>query len=81
LVGGIANRKDVFAVDLDVEGYKLQDLNITVQDNLLTISGRHEEKDEDRTDYKWRHLTRKFILPMNIQRDKVKGYISKDGRI
>ena len=81
LAGGITNRKDVFAVDLDVEGYKPQDLNITVQDNLLTISGRHEEKNEDETHYESRHFTRKFILPMNIQRDKMKACISKDGLI
>src|SRR2546425_1088414 len=47
MVGGIIPRKDVFAVDLDVQGYKPEDLHLCVEDNTLTISGTHGKKNKD----------------------------------
>jgi len=80
IIGGIIDRKDVFEVDLDVRGYKSEDLNIGVQDNILTINGMHEEKDEGGMHYQARHFTRKFMLPEDIQLDKMKSCLSKTGR-
>ena len=78
LVGGVVPLKDLFEVDLDVQGYKPE--NINIQDNHLTISGSHE-KDEQGMHYQARHFTRKFVLPDNVEKDKMKACISKDGRI
>src|ERR1043166_3138867 len=47
MVGGVIPRKDIFEVDLDVQGYKPEDLKISVQNNILTVSGTHDEKNED----------------------------------
>src|SRR5882724_3026662 len=58
MIGGITHRKDVFEVDLDVQGYKPEDLKICVQGNALTICGMHEEKNEDGTHYQSRHFSR-----------------------
>jgi len=80
MVGGITPRKDIFEVDLDVQGYKPEDLNITVQDNALTICGMHEEKDEGGMHYQARHFTRKFVLPDNVEKDKMKSCLLKIGR-
>lgn len=81
MVGGRTHRKDIFEVDLDVQGYKPQDLKICLQDNTLTISGSHEEKNEDRTHYESRHFTRTFALPENVEKGKMKACTSKDGLI
>jgi len=81
MVGGRTHRTDIFEVDLDVQGYKPQDLKICLQDNTLTISGSHEEKNEDGTHYESRHFTRTFTLPENAEKDKMKASISKDGLI
>lgn len=80
IIGGITHRKDVFEVYLDVQGYKPENINIEVQDNLLTISGSHEEKDEEGIHYQARHFTRKFMLPEDIQLDKMKSCLTKTGR-
>ena len=80
-VGGINPRMNIFEVDLDIQGYKPEDLKICVQDNTLTISGTHEKKCEDGTHYESQHFTRTFNLPENVERDKLKSCISKDGRI
>src|SRR6266540_5637713 len=80
MTGGISHRKDVFEVDLDVQGYRPEDLNICVQDNALTICGMHEEKDEEGMHYQARHFSRKFKLPENIQLDKMKACFSRTGR-
>src|SRR6266480_343456 len=39
MVGGITHRKDIFEVDMDVQGYKPEDLKICVEGNIMTISG------------------------------------------
>lgn len=80
MLGGIMPKKDAFEVDLDVQGYKPEDLNITVKDNELTISGSHEEKNEDGTHYQSRHFSRKFTLPENVEMDKMKSVLAADGR-
>jgi len=81
MVGGVNPRKDIFEVDLDVQGYKPEDLNVSVQDNTLTISGTHEEKNKDGTHYQHRHFSRSFILPGNVEVNKMKSSLSKNGRI
>jgi len=81
MVGGVVPRNDRFEVQLDVQGYKPEDLNVCVQDNILTVSGTHEEKNKDGTHYQHRHFSRSFILPGNVEADKIKSSLSKDGRI
>lgn len=81
MVGGITPRKDIFEVDMDVQGYKPEDLKICVEGNIMTISGSHEEKDEGGTHYLAHHFSRRFLLPKNIEMDKMKSCLTKDGRI
>jgi len=81
MVGGITHRRDIFEVDMDVQGYKPEDLNISVEQNIMTISGSHEEKNEDGTHYQAHSFSRRFLLPQNIEMDKMKSYLTKDGRI
>jgi HSP20 family molecular chaperone IbpA len=81
MVGGVIPHKDIFEVDLDVQGYKPEDLNICVKDKLLTVSGTHEKTNEDGSHFESRHFSRRFLLPENLERDKMKSFISRDGRI
>lgn len=78
---GVIPRSDHFEVELDVPGYKLEDLNVCVQDDTLTISGTHDEKNKSGTHYQHRRFSRRFILPENVEADKMKSTFSNDGRI
>jgi HSP20 family molecular chaperone IbpA len=77
---GVSRRKDAFEVDLDVHGFTPKDLNISVQDNMLTVEGKHEEKSEDGSSYSSRQFIRSFRVPENVQVDQFKSKLARDGR-
>jgi len=73
-------RKDAFEVDLDVRGFALNELNTSVKDNTLTVSGSHEEKSEDGSRFSSRHFTRSFRIPDKVKVEDFKSCLAKDGR-
>jgi len=79
MIGGIRRRRDVFQVDLDVRGYKPEDLNICVENDTLTICGLHKETTADGKHFQSRHFTRRFTLPDNVEKDKITSCIQTNG--
>lgn len=75
---------DDLVVKAELPGMKKEDINVDLNDDLLTISG--EKKSEDRTERVDFHrvertfgsFTRRLRLPMDIKSDKVKASF-KDG--
>ena len=68
----------------ELPGVPLEDINISVENNLLTISGeRRVEKQQEDGSYHWRErawgsFRRTFTLPSTVDRDAISaGY--KDG--
>ena len=78
LNGSVKRSKDAFEVNVDVHGFQPKDLNVSIQDNVLTIEGKHEEKSED--GFSSRHFKRSFTIPENVQREQFKSLLAKDGR-
>lgn len=74
--------EDQFKIILALAGWKLEEIDITVQENLLTIKGNRQEKEEDeKVSYLYkgiaqRSFTQKIPLTNFI---KVKGASLKDG--
>lgn len=72
------NEKNIF-VEAEIPGVKKEDMKITLQDNILTISGEkkreHEEKDAKRNFFRSERVygtfTRSFTLPEDINPDIV----------
>lgn len=75
--------KDI-KIDVAVPGFKKEDLNIDLEDNVLTISSEkkseHEEekKNYSRREYSYSSFSRSFTLPENIQKDGISAEC-KDG--
>jgi len=80
VAGGLVPRDDAFEVKLDVSGFKPEDLNITLQDRTLTITGKQEEKSEDGSCCSSRSFSRSFVLPKNVNIDDMKSCLASDGR-
>jgi len=76
--GDLDSRKDVFEVNVDVQGFQPKDLNVSIEDNVLTIEGSHEEKSEN--GFSSRQFKRSFTIPDNAQREQLKSHFAKDGR-
>lgn len=80
----LQDENDHFLVSADVPGLKKEDLNISVEGNLLTLQGERkiqQEKKEKGYQYSekfYGKFTRVVELPTEIQADKVKAAY-KDG--
>ena len=73
-----------YHVELDLPGIKKEDIDITTEDNVLTISGERKMKDEVKEDdyYKvesaYGKFSRSFTLPEKIDMENIHAE-SKDG--
>lgn len=68
-----------FTLDLAVPGIDKKDLNIEINEDVITISSEHkEEKEERRDDFKRREFSyssfcRSFYLPENVNKEKIEA--------
>ncbi|XP_060520888.1 protein lethal(2)essential for life-like [Cylas formicarius] len=70
--------KDKFQANLDVSQFKPEEISVKVADNVLTIEGKHEEK-QDEHGYISRHFVRRYVLPKNYDVEKIQSKLSSDG--
>lgn len=78
--GGVVLKDNSFGVNLNVDGFQPKDLNVTLKDGVLTVSGAHEEKSEDGNRFSKREFTRSYRLPQGVQEDQMKSMLAADGR-
>lgn len=75
----LSENDDLYRIELDVPGMDRDDLNISFQDNQLTVSGerREERKEEDseyvRVERAFGHFYRSFRLPKTIKADAIEA--------
>jgi HSP20 family protein len=80
----VVERDDAYVVRADVPGLKPEEVKIDVEDNLLTISGEHEESEEERKDNyvrrerRYGSFSRSLNLPKGVTADQIEA-TSKDG--
>jgi crystallin alpha B len=68
-------------VSIDTHGFKPEDLQVKVQNNIVSISAKHEEKtsQSNSKSYSSRQLSKSFTLPQGCKMDTVSSHLSKDG--
>ncbi len=80
----VKERKDAFTVKADLPGVREEDLDVSLTENRLTISGtRDEEKKEEGERYytyerSYGNFTRSFTLPEGIDAEHIEAEL-KDG--
>lgn len=78
----LAESSDAYYVELSVPGFTPENLDITVQENVLTVSGeiKQQEQRQDRTYHRVerRHgsFTRSVTFPTNIKADAISASCS-----
>jgi len=76
--------EDAYYVEIDLPGIKKEDIEITTEDNVLTISGERKMKDEVKEEdyYKvesaYGKFSRSFTLPEKVDVENIQAE-SKDG--
>lgn len=77
-LSNVINDKDSFKVNLDVQQFKPDELDVKVVDNHLVVEGKHEER-SDEHGYVSRHFKRRYRLPENIDENAITSHLSSDG--
>merc|ERR1711868_146589 len=66
-------------VSLDTSQYRPDELKVMVNDGVLTVEGKHEEKAEDGSKMVSRMFSRKYTLPPAAKSEEVVSNLSSDG--
>ncbi|KAG6451172.1 uncharacterized protein LOC115444229 [Manduca sexta] len=74
----IQETKDKYKINLDVQHFQPNEINVKVTDKEIIIEGKHEERQED-SSFVSRHFTRRYPLPSNCPPDNVCSTLSSDG--
>lgn len=79
----VAETKDGFVVEASLPGVKVEDIDITLQDNVLTITGevRQEQTTGEKPNYhrverRYGRVSRSIGLPTQVQNDKVQATLN-----
>ncbi|XP_035728894.1 protein lethal(2)essential for life-like [Vespa mandarinia] len=67
-----------FKVILDVHQFKPEEISVKVVNRYLVVEGKHEER-RDEHGFIARQFVRRYLLPNQVDADKVSSYISTDG--
>ncbi len=82
----MSETKEALVVKAEIPGVEQKDINVSLQDQVLTIRGeKHQEKDEKNEKYhrverSWGAFTRAFRMPVAVAGDKVTATF-KDGTL
>lgn len=74
----VSDDKNQFKVNLDVQQFKPNEVNVKVVDDYLVVDGKHEEK-RDKHGFISRQFTRRYKLPDDVIPDNISSSISSDG--
>ncbi|WP_373031117.1 Hsp20/alpha crystallin family protein [Sulfurovum sp.] len=80
------NKSGDFHVEIDMPGIKKEDIDVRIDNNILTVSGERKMKKEvKKKDYyhmesSFGRIERSFSLPKGIDQDKINAKY-KDGRL
>jgi len=70
--------KDGFHVNLDVQQFSPEEIQVKVVDNCVVVEGKHEEK-QDEHGFISRHFVRRYAVPKEYKLDGIASKLSSDG--
>ena len=68
-----------FEVSLDTHEFRPDELKVNVNNNVLTVEGKHEEKSEDGANFTARQFFRRYTLPRGCEAATINSNLSSDG--
>jgi len=80
------HNNDTFSIEVDLPGVKKEDIDIKIEDDYLTVTAVRKFKNEIKEDdyylceSNFGIISRSFVLPDNIDRDKIQAKY-EDGRL
>jgi len=75
----VRESEDGYLMEAEIPGLSDKDIDLKIEDNILTLSSRKEESKEDSTngylirERRSAEFCRTFVLPKDVDRDKIKA--------
>jgi HSP20 family protein len=75
----VVRRDDAIVIRADIPGIKSDEVEIAVEDGILTVSGEHEEKSDEKTEHYVRRerrvgsFSRSMTLPRGVKPDDIEA--------
>ncbi|XP_014261340.1 alpha-crystallin B chain-like [Cimex lectularius] len=77
-LSSIVSNKDEFKVNLDVQQFKPEELKVKVENDMIVVDAKHEER-SDEHGFISRQFTRKYKIPKDVDLNGLKSNLSSDG--
>lgn len=77
-MAAVKDSEDKFEVNVDCAHFKPEEINVKLANNNLTIEAKHEER-SDEHGYISRSFKRRYVLPDNVEFDKLQSSLGVDG--
>lgn len=76
----VLDREDVFAVEVNVEGFEPTDLSVDVDEatGILTVAAKHQENNNG-GNFVSRHFRRQYQVPKACKLDELRSILSQEG--
>lgn len=73
-----ASDGNMHRINLDLSGFKPEDVKVTLKDKMVTIEAKMEQKSEDGSRL-YQEITRQYTLPDNVEAEQMKSLYSNEG--
>ncbi|CAB3256207.1 unnamed protein product [Arctia plantaginis] len=77
-IGNISSDKEKFQVNVDVQHFAPEEIQVKIKDGHVVVQGKHEERQDDHG-YISREFVRRYVLPKGCLPDTVESKLSSDG--
>jgi crystallin alpha B len=79
-IQGVVQSGDVYRVNVDVNGFKPEEINVSLKEKTLVIQAKMERKAEDGSKFQ-QEFTREMSLPDNVDPTSLKSFLGNDGNL
>ncbi|MCB9245704.1 MAG: Hsp20/alpha crystallin family protein [Flavobacteriales bacterium] len=75
----VVDNDSCYELEFSAPGFKKEDFNISIDNRVLLVEGRHEQRDEEkkknytRKEFITRSFSKSFTLPENVDSDEVEA--------
>jgi len=77
-IQGVVQRGDVYRINVSMNGFKPEEITISLKENTLTVEGKMDRKMDDGSKFQ-QESTREMTLPDDVDVSSLKSFLGADG--
>ena len=77
-IQGVVQRGDVYRLNVSMDGFKPEEITISLKENTLTVEGKTNRKMDDGSRFQ-QECTREMTLPDDVDVTSLKSFLGADG--